>query len=125
MALSANSPVVDGRESGWKSYRVEVWKEVDPARCGLLAFAFEPGFEEDAYRRYAEWALDVPMIFLRRDGRYLDTGGLTFRRFLAEGLDGAAGHARRLGGPPLHPLPRGAGEGRSGGAGRRRLRRRP
>jgi glutamate--cysteine ligase len=88
VAACANSPVVDGRESGWKSYRVEVWNHVDPARCGLLAFAFEPGFDGEAYRRYVEWALDVPMIFLRRRGRYLATGGRTFRAFLADGLDG-------------------------------------
>jgi glutamate--cysteine ligase len=87
-ALSANSPVVDGRESGWLSYRVAVWEETDPDRCGLLPFAFEPGFDDDAYRRYAEWALDVPMVFLRRDDRYLPTGSHTFRRFLAEGLHG-------------------------------------
>jgi glutamate--cysteine ligase len=87
-ALFANSPVVDGRESGWKCYRVAVWEEVDPARSGLLPFAFEPGFLERGYAAYAEWALDVPMIFLRRDGGYLDPGGATFRRFLAEGLHG-------------------------------------
>jgi glutamate--cysteine ligase len=88
VAACANSPVVDGRESGWKSFRVEVWNRVDPARCGLLPFAFEPGFDGDAYRRYTEWALDVPMIFLRRGGRYLQAGGRTFRRFLLEGLEG-------------------------------------
>jgi len=87
-ALCANSPVVNGRESGWKSFRVEVWDHVDPARCGLLAFAFEAGFEEEAYRRYAAWALDVPMILLRRGGRYLDTRALPFRAFLEQGLDG-------------------------------------
>jgi glutamate--cysteine ligase len=88
VALFANAPVVGGREAGWKSFRAAVWEDVDPARSGLLAFAFEPGFEGEAYRRYAEWALDVPMIFLRRGGRYLETGGLTFRAFLAEGLGG-------------------------------------
>src|SRR5574341_340839 len=87
-ALFANSPVVDGRESGWLSYRVKVWEETDPARCGIPAFAFAPGFEEQGYRSYVEWALDVPMVFLRRDGRYLETGGRTFRAFLAEGLAG-------------------------------------
>jgi glutamate--cysteine ligase len=87
-ALLANSPLVNGRESGWKSFRTAVWEETDPARSGLLAFAFEPGFEAEPYRRYAEWALDVPMIFLRRGGRYLDPGGRTFRAFLAEGLLG-------------------------------------
>src|SRR5512134_2595758 len=50
----AISPVVDGREVGWKSYRTAVWEETDPARCGLPAFPFEPGFDDDAYRRYAE-----------------------------------------------------------------------
>ncbi len=88
VALCANSPVAGGRESGWKSYRVAVWDETDPARSGLLSFAFEPGFDEDGYRRYTEWALDVPMIFVRRGGRYLDAGGRSFRAFLAGGLEG-------------------------------------
>ena len=88
VALCANSPIVDGSEVGWKSYRTEVWNHTDPARCGLLPFAFEPGFEEDAFRRYTEWALDVPMVFLRREGRYLEPGGATFREFLARGLSG-------------------------------------
>ena len=88
VALWANSPVVDGADSGWQSYRAKVWEETDPARSGTLPFVFEPSFEEDPYRAYAEWALDVPMIFLRRDGGYRATGGRTFRAFLAEGMDG-------------------------------------
>jgi len=88
VALYANAPIVQGRESGWKSFRAGVWEDVDPARSGLLPFAFEDGFEGDAYGRYVSWALDVPMIFLRRDGRYLDTGGVTFRAFLERGLHG-------------------------------------
>jgi len=88
VALYANSPIVDGREVGWKSFRTAVWNETDPARCGLLAFAFEPGFLDDPYRAYTEWALDVPMIFVRRGGGYLDPKGATFRDFLLRGLDG-------------------------------------
>lgn len=88
VALFANAPVVEGRPSGWKSFRAAVWEDVDPARAGLLRFAFEPGFLEDAYRRYVDWALDVPMVFLRREGRYLDPGGATFRAFLQGGLHG-------------------------------------
>lgn len=87
-AVMANSPVVGGRPIGWKSYRTRVWLETDPARCGPLPFVFEPGFAEAPYRRYVEWALDVPMIFLRRRGGYLDPRGRTFRAFLAEGLEG-------------------------------------
>src|SRR5512137_1885615 len=88
VALAANSPVVNGAASGWKSFRTEVWNATDPARCGLLPFAFEDGFESETYRRYSEWALDVPMIFLRRDGRYLPTDGATFRSFVGGGLLG-------------------------------------
>ena len=87
-ALVANSAVVEGRPSGWKSYRTKVWLETDPARSGILPFAFEPEFAREPYRAYAQWALDVPMIFLRRGGRYLDPRGRTFRAFLAEGLEG-------------------------------------
>jgi glutamate--cysteine ligase len=87
-ALCANSPVVDGRPWGGQSYRVEVWAETDPARCGIPAFPFEEGFAERAYRAYVEWALDVPMIFLRRSGRYVETDGRSFRSFMAEGLSG-------------------------------------
>jgi glutamate--cysteine ligase len=88
VALYANAPVVEGRECGWKSFRTAVWEDVDPARSGLLPFAFEAGFLDDAYRRYVGWALDAPMIFLRREGRYRETGGKTFRAFMVEGLDG-------------------------------------
>lgn len=87
-ALYANSPIVNGREWGGLCYRVQVWEETDPARCGILPFAFEEGFGSEAYRHYVDWALDVPMIFLRRGGRYLTTGGRSFRVFLAEGLHG-------------------------------------
>jgi glutamate--cysteine ligase len=88
VALFANSPVVGGRDSGWKSFRTAVWQEVDGARSGLPAFAFEPRFAEDPYRAWTEWALGVPMIFVRRDGGYLETEGRTFRDFLSEGLHG-------------------------------------
>lgn len=84
-ALFANSPLREGKECGYLSFRTEVWRQVNPARCGLLEAAFRPDF---GYRAYAEWALDVPMIFLRRGDAYRDPGGATFRRFLAEGLGG-------------------------------------
>jgi glutamate--cysteine ligase len=89
VALYANAPVVEGRPSGWKSFRSAVWEDVDAARQGLLAFAFDEGFEQDPYRHYAAWALDIPMVFLRRGGRYLGTGGATFRQFLEAGLHGS------------------------------------
>ncbi len=85
VAMSANSPIVDGRASGYKSFRAHVWTDTDPARCGLLPFVFDA---ENVFGAYADWALDVPMYFVWRAGSYLDSGGMTFREFMARGLDG-------------------------------------
>jgi glutamate--cysteine ligase len=84
-ALFANSPLHLGKPSGFVSRRVHVWRHVDPDRCGLLPFVFEPGF---GYARYVEWALDVPMFFVLHEGAYRPAQGVTFRRFLAEGHEG-------------------------------------
>lgn len=84
-AIFANSFLVRGEDSGFASYRYEVWRDVDGDRCGLLPFVFDDDF---SYRRYVEWSLDVPIIFLRREGKYLPGNGVTFRRFWREGLHG-------------------------------------
>ena len=78
-ALFANSPFTDGKPNGFQSYRAEVWRDTDPDRTGLLPFAFEPGM---GFERYVDYALDVPMYFVYRDGRYIDVAGASFRNFL-------------------------------------------
>lgn len=83
-ALFAASPLKEGRPSGFQSFRASCWLETDPDRCGLLPFAFREGA---SFRDYAEWALDVPMFFLKRDGEYRPMH-LTFRRFWREGWQG-------------------------------------
>jgi glutamate--cysteine ligase len=62
-----------------------VWLDTDPDRCGLLPFAFGDAPIFDAYR---DWALDVPMFFVYRNEKYTAAGGMTFRRFLADGFHG-------------------------------------
>ena len=84
-ALFANSPIHLGKESGFVTRRVEIWRHMDPDRCGLLPFIFEPEF---GYRDYAEWALDIPMFFVVRDKRYIQATSVTFRRFMDEGFEG-------------------------------------
>jgi glutamate--cysteine ligase len=84
-ALFANSPIHEGQESGFVTRRVEIWRDMDPDRCGLLPFVFEPGF---GYRDYAEWALDVPMFFVVRDHHYLRATSVTFREFVENGFEG-------------------------------------
>ncbi|SEA71988.1 glutamate--cysteine ligase [Rubrimonas cliftonensis] len=78
-ALFAASPFFEGRKSGWKSWRARVWRDLDASRTGMLPFAFEDGF---GFERYVEYALDVPMYFVYRDGRYIDATGQSFRDFL-------------------------------------------
>ena len=79
-ALFANSPFAEGRTNGFLSYRSHVWTDTDPDRSGMLPFAFDEGF---GFEQYVDYALDVPMYFARRDGRYLDASGLSFRDFMA------------------------------------------
>ena len=85
MGCFANSSLALGRPSGFVSRRAWIWRNMDPDRCGMLPFAFEDGM---GYARYAEWALDVPMFFIVRDGRYRAMNGVPFRRFWREGYQG-------------------------------------
>ena len=78
-ALFANSPFIEGRPNGLLSYRSYIWSDTDPDRTGMLPFVFEDGF---GYERYLDYALDVPMYFVFRGGRYIDASGLSFRDFL-------------------------------------------
>ena len=78
-ALFANSPFTEGKPNGFKSFRSHIWEDTDPARTGMLPFVFEDGF---GYERYCDYALDVPMYFVFRDGKYIDAAGLSFRDFL-------------------------------------------
>ena len=78
-ALFANSPFTEGQPNGMLSFRSHIWSDTDPHRTGMLPFVFEDGF---GYERYADYALDVPMYFVYRDGRYIDAAGLSFRDFL-------------------------------------------
>jgi len=82
-AIFAASPFTEGKPNGFLSLRSEVWRDTDPSRTGLLPFVFEGGMSFD---RYVEYALDVPMYFVYRDGQYIDVAGASFRDFLAGNL---------------------------------------
>src|SRR3954468_4373512 len=79
-ALFANSPFTEGRPNGFLSMRSEIWRDTDNDRAGMLPRAFDDGF---GYEAYVDWALDVPMYFVKRDDTYHDVAGASFRDLLA------------------------------------------
>ncbi|MBI2896992.1 MAG: glutamate--cysteine ligase [Deltaproteobacteria bacterium] len=84
-AMFANSPLVEGRPSKWLSQRARVWLDVDPDRTGIPEIVLEKGF---GFARWVEWALDVPMFLVKRNGEVVHNTGQTFRSFLDDGFDG-------------------------------------
>ncbi|HEY0282013.1 MAG TPA: glutamate--cysteine ligase [Rhizomicrobium sp.] len=79
-ALFANSPFREGGHNGFLSYRSHIWTDVDNRRSGMVPWVFEDGM---GFERYVDYALDVPMYFVYRDGKYIDVAGKSFRDFLA------------------------------------------
>ncbi|EEB84934.1 glutamate--cysteine ligase [Roseobacter sp. GAI101] len=92
-ALFANSPFFEGKPNGHKSWRSRVWRDLDPARTGMLPWAFEDGM---GFERWVEYALDVPMYFVYRDGKYIDALGQSFRDFLKGRLPALPGEIPTL-----------------------------
>lgn len=83
-ALFAASPVRQGSARG-ASERMRIWENVDPDRCGTPAAYLTPGA---GFADVVEWCLDIPMIFVVRDGRYVDVSGRPFRDLLERRIDG-------------------------------------
>ncbi|MGD9863228.1 MAG: glutamate--cysteine ligase [Pseudodonghicola sp.] len=92
-ALFANSPFFEGKPNGMKSYRSWVWQHLDPARTGMVPFVFDEGF---GFERWVDYALDVPMYFVYRDGKYIDALGQSFRDFLKGELPALPGEKPTL-----------------------------
>jgi glutamate--cysteine ligase len=77
-ALFANSPFTEGKPNGFLSFRSEIWRDTDNARSGMIPWAFEPGM---GFERWVDYALDVPMYFVKRGDAYIDVAGSSFRDF--------------------------------------------
>jgi len=83
-ALFANSPFTEGKPNGYLSMRSKIWTDTDNQRSGMLPWAFEDGM---GFERYVDYALDVPMYFVKRGDTYIDVSGKSFRDFFAGKLD--------------------------------------
>lgn len=93
VALFANSPFFEGQPNGHKSWRSRVWRDTDNARAGMIPFIFDDDF---GFERWVEYALDVPMYFVYRDGKYVDALGQSFRDFLEGKLPALPGEKPTL-----------------------------
>jgi glutamate--cysteine ligase len=87
-ALFANSPFTEGKPNGFLSFRSQIWRDTDPDRTGMLPWAFEPGM---GFERWVDYALDVPMYFVKRGGTYIDVAGQSFRSLLGGQLEAMPG----------------------------------
>ena len=87
-AMFANSPFTEGRPNGFLSFRAEIWRDTDADRTGMLPWAFEPGM---GFERWVDYALDVPMYFVKHGERYVDVAGQSFRDLMAGKLPGMPG----------------------------------
>jgi len=92
-ALFANSPFTDGKPNGLLSARSDIWLDTDKARTGMLPFAFEPGM---GFERYVDYALDVPLYFVKRGDVYHDVAGASFRDLLEGKLAALPGERATL-----------------------------
>lgn len=91
IALFANSPQLSGRETGYASFRAQLWTDVDNARCNVQRFVFDKGA---TVQDYVDWALDVPLYFFDKtlpDGSHGYESPLepvSFRQYFQRGHDG-------------------------------------
>jgi glutamate--cysteine ligase len=92
-AIFANSPFTEGKPNGFLSYRSEIWRDTDADRSGMLPWAFEPGM---GFERYVDYALDVPMYFVKRGDKYIDVAGQSFRHLMQGKLPALPGQRATL-----------------------------
>ncbi|MBL3701518.1 glutamate--cysteine ligase [Sulfitobacter sp. BDSS02] len=92
-ALFANSPFFEGKPNGLKSWRSRVWRDLDADRTGMVPFVFDEGF---GFESWVEYALDVPMYFVYRNGQYINALGQSFRDFLNGELPALPGETPTL-----------------------------
>ncbi|MDB3916418.1 glutamate--cysteine ligase [Alphaproteobacteria bacterium] len=87
-AIFANSPFIEGKQSGYLSSRAMVWTDTDPYRTGVPQIVFDHDF---GYDKWLDYVLEVPMYFVYREGKYIDVAGSSFLDFMNGNLRGFEG----------------------------------
>lgn len=81
--LQDNAPCFEGRKVSRRLLRTDIWRRVDPARCGIVPGVFSEMF---GFADYASFIGAMPPIFIKKNGEILPTGFRT----VAELYEGAA-----------------------------------
>lgn len=82
-AIFSNSPFIDGIPSNCLSARSHAWANANPQRTGIFPIVFEENF---GFERYIDYALDLPLYLIYRNGKYIDAQGQPFQKFLEGSL---------------------------------------
>ena len=76
IALFANSSVLEKKDSGYFSYRSHAWQQT--SRGGLPEFFLE----DFNFEKYADFAMNMSLLFLQRDGKYISGKNYTFKDYM-------------------------------------------
>ena len=76
IALFANSPFADNKFTGYLSYRNKVWQNT--ARGGIMPLSFE----DLNFEKYLDHAINYSLLFVMREGKYIEPNGQTFKDFM-------------------------------------------
>ncbi|CAO2184996.1 unnamed protein product [Urochloa humidicola] len=98
-AIFANSPFKHGKLTGFHSLRSHTYTNMDKIRTGMLPFVFSNSF---GFERYVDYALDVPMYSVFRNGRHINCCGMSFRDFMAGKLPQVPGELPTLNDWDIH-----------------------
>ena len=69
--LTDNTPVMDGEAYEGHLARTYIWDNVDPDRTGIIPGLFDEDF---GFEKYAQFLMDMPVIFVENQGTPLYTG---------------------------------------------------
>ena len=76
IALFANSSIVEKKNSNYLSYRSKVWQNT--SRGGLP----EAFFDNMNFEKYADFAMNFPMLFIQKDNKYISGKNYLFTDFM-------------------------------------------
>jgi len=81
VAIFANSPIKENKSTGYFSYRSKAWQHT--SRGGLPRIFLE----EMDFEKYTDMAINMPLLFILKDSKYVNAAGNTFKDFMKGKID--------------------------------------